>query len=150
MDRKTLNKTAVSTTLHCLTGCGTGEILGLVIGEVLGLGVGITIILAVGLAFVFGYALTTLPLSRAGLSWRAAFRIALAVDTLSIAVMEIVDNAAMLLVPGALNTGLANPLFWISLAFALVAAFFAALPVNRYLLTKGKGHALIHKYHDRH
>ncbi len=138
---------ALSATLHCLTGCAIGEVLGLVIGEALGLGTTPTIALAVGLAFLFGYSLTSLPLLRAGLSLRATMKIALAVDTLSIATMEIVDNAIMAIVPGAMGGGLANPTFWLSLAFALFIAFWAAYPVNRYLLKKGKGHALMHDYH---
>jgi len=133
---------AVSATLHCLTGCALGEITGLVIGTLLGLSVGWTIFLAVALAFVFGFSLSTIPLLRAGLGFGAALSIVAAADTLSIAVMEVVDNLVMLAVPGAMDAGLVNPVFWLAMPLALTAAFFAALPVNRYLLSRGRGHAL--------
>jgi hypothetical protein len=142
-----LNSMAASATLHCLTGCAIGEIIGLLIGTALGLSAGVTIALAVGLAFLFGYALSTLPLLQAGLGFFAALSVVFAADTLSIATMEVVDNAVMALIPGAMNSGLVNPLFWVSMMVALAAAFAAAYPVNRYLLTKGKGHALVHQYH---
>lgn len=142
-----LNSMAASATLHCLTGCAIGEILGLLIGTALGLSTGVTIALAVGLAFLFGYALSTLPLLKAGLGFFAALSVVFAADTLSIATMEVVDNAVMAFIPGAMNAGLVNPLFWLSMMVALAAAFAAAFPVNRYLLTKGKGHALVHQYH---
>ncbi|MSW71827.1 MAG: DUF4396 domain-containing protein [Actinobacteria bacterium] len=138
---------ALSATLHCLTGCAIGEILGLMIGTALGLGTWTTIALAVSLAFLFGYALSTLPLLRAGLGVGAALSIVLAADTLSIATMELVDNSVMALVPGAMEAGLVNPVFWLSMMLALTVAFFAAWPVNRYLLARGKGHALTHDYH---
>lgn len=141
------NAMAVAATLHCLTGCAIGEILGLVIGTAAGLGNLATIVIALGLAFVFGYALSTLPLLRAGLGVGAALGIVLAADTLSIATMELVDNLVVLLVPGAMDAGLVNPLFWLSMMLALTVAFFAAWPVNRYLLARGKGHALTHGYH---
>ncbi len=147
--RRELNRTAASATLHCLTGCAIGEILGLVIGTAAGLGNPRTIVLAVALAFVFGYALSTLPLLRAGLAVGTTLRLVLAADTLSIATMEIVDNAVMAAIPGAMEAGLLNPAFWIAMMIALTAAFFAAYPVNRYLLQRGKGHALIHAHHRR-
>jgi len=141
------NAMALSATLHCLTGCAIGEILGLMIGTALGLGTWSTIAIAVSLAFLFGYALSTLPLLRAGLGVGAALGIVLAADTLSIATMELVDNSVMALVPGAMEAGLVNPVFWLSMMLALTVAFFAAWPVNRYLLARGKGHALTHDYH---
>lgn len=133
---------AVSATLHCLTGCAIGEVLGLIIGTILGLSTGATIILAIGLAFVFGFSLSTLPLLKTKISFIAAFSIVAAADTLSIATMELVDNIVMLLIPGAMNARLIDPLFWVSMPIALTAAFFAALPVNKYLLERNKGHAL--------
>ena len=141
------NAMAVSATLHCLTGCAIGEILGLMIGTALGLSTLATIATAVGLAFLFGYALSTLPLLRAGLGAGAALSVVLAADTLSIATMELVDNSVMALVPGAMDAGLVNPVFWMSMMVALTAAFFAAWPVNRWLLARGKGHALTHGFH---
>lgn len=141
------NAMAASATLHCLTGCAIGEILGLMIGTAIGLSSGATIALAVGLAFLFGYALSTVPLIRAGLGFGAALSVVFAADTLSIAVMEIVDNAVMALIPGAMDSGLVNPIFWIGMMIALTAAFLAAFPVNRYLIDKGKGHALTHQFH---
>ena len=142
-----LNAMAISATLHCLTGCAIGEILGLMIGTALGLGNVATIALAVGLAFLFGYALSTLPLLSAGLGVGAALSVVLAADTLSIATMEVVDNFVMAVVPGAMDAGLVNPVFWLSMALALTVAFFAAWPVNRVLIARGKGHALTHEYH---
>ncbi len=141
------NAMAVSATLHCLTGCAIGEILGLVIGTALGLGNLATIAIAVALAFLFGYTLSTLPLLRAGLGVGAALTVVLAADTLSIATMEVVDNLVMAAIPGAMEAGLVNPVFWLSMMLALTVAFFAAWPVNRYLLARGKGHALTHEYH---
>jgi hypothetical protein len=140
------NAMAVSATLHCLTGCAIGEIAGLMIGTALGLTDAVTVVLSVSLAFLFGYALSTLPLLQAGLPVAAALSVVLAADTLSIATMEVVDNAVMLVVPGAMGSGLVNPTFWLAMALALTAAFIAAYPVNRYLLTRGKGHALTHQY----
>jgi hypothetical protein len=139
---------AISATLHCLSGCAIGEVLGLVIGTAFGWNSLSTTVLAVILAFVFGFSLSALPLIRGGLSFREALSVVAAADTLSVTTMEIVDNAVMLLIPGALHAGLADPLFWISMALSLVAAFFAAFPVNRYLLTRGKGHALLMQHHD--
>lgn len=139
-----LTRVALSATLHCLTGCAIGEVLGMIIGTALGFSDLGTIALAVALAFLFGYALTSLPLLRAGFALGAVIPIALASDTLSIAVMEIVDNGIMLLVPGAMDAGLDNVLFWGALSFALVIAGAVALPVNRWLIARGKGHAVVH------
>ena len=138
---------ALSATLHCLTGCAIGEIAGLVIGTALGLGNGWTLVLAVALAFLFGYTLSTLPLLRAGLGLGAALTVVLAADTLSIATMEVVDNAVMALVPGAMDAGLVNTVFWLAMMLALGVAFLAAYPVNVALLRRGKGHALTHGFH---
>lgn len=141
---------AASATLHCLTGCAIGEITGLIIGELLGFTVVQTIVLAVSLAFLFGYALSTLPLLRAKVPVAKALTVVLAADTLSIATMELVDNAVMAAVPGAMEAGLVNPIFWLAMMLALAIAFAAAFPVNRYLLQKGKGHALVHQFHNHH
>ncbi len=138
---------AANATLHCLTGCAIGEIAGLMIGTAIGLSAGTTVALAVGLAFLFGYALSTLPLLKGGLGFGAALRLVFAADTLSIAVMEIVDNLVMALIPGAMDSGLVNPVFWIGMIVALSAAFLVAFPVNRYLIDRGKGHALTHEFH---
>jgi hypothetical protein len=146
-DGATLTRLAVSATLHCLTGCAIGEILGMVIGTALGWSDVPTIALAVALAFVFGYAFTIGPVMRSGLSLRAAIPVALAADTVSITVMEVVDNAVMLLVPGAMDAGLTSLLFWGSLAVALAVAFVVTVPVNRWLIGRGKGHAVVHEYH---
>ena len=145
-----LNRLALSATLRCLTGCGIGEVLGMVLGTALGLGNAATIALAVALAFAFGYALTLLPLLRAGLGLGTALGLALAADTASIAVMEVVDNAVMLAVPGAMEAGLADPLFWGSLAVSLLVAAVAAFPVNRWLIARGRGHAVVHAHHGQH
>ena len=142
-----LNRLATSATLHCLTGCGIGEVLGLVLGTALGWGNGATMALAIALAFVFGYALTMLPLLRAGLAAGAAAGLALASDTASITIMEIVDNAIMFAIPGAMDAGLGDPLFWGSLALALLIAGAAAFPVNRWLIARGRGHAVVHRHH---
>jgi hypothetical protein len=142
------NAMALSATLHCLTGCAIGEIVGLIIGTALGLSNVATIAIAVALAFLFGYSLSTLPLLKAGLAVGTALSVVLAADTLSILTMEIVDNVVMAVIPGAMNAGLVNPIFWIGMMIALTAAFVAAFPVNRYLLNKGKGHALTHEYHN--
>ncbi len=140
------NSMAANATLHCLTGCAIGEIAGLMIGTALGLSTTVTIALAIGLAFLFGYALSTLPLISAGLGFFAALSVVFAADTLSIAVMEIVDNLVMAAIPGAMDAGLVNPVFWIGMMIALTAAFIAAFPVNRHLIDKGKGHALTHQF----
>jgi hypothetical protein len=142
-----LTRQAVSATAHCLTGCAIGEVLGVVIGTALGWGNASTIVLAIVLAFVFGYSLTIAPVLKAGLGLSAALGVALAADTLSITVMEIVDNAVLLLIPGAMDAGLASPLFWGSLAVALLIAFVVTVPVNRALIARGRGHAVAHRYH---
>ena len=142
---RALNAVALSATLHCLTGCAIGEVLGMVIGTALGFSEWGTVALAVALAFVFGYGLTSLPLLRAGLTLGAVVPIALASDTLSIATMELVDNGVMLAVPGAMESGLDSTLFWGSLSFALVVAGAVAVPVNRWLIARGKGHAVVHQ-----
>jgi uncharacterized protein DUF4396 len=145
-----LNRTAAAATLHCLTGCAIGEVLGMVIGTAIGLGNAATIALAVLLAFVFGYSLTMLPLLRAGLALGIALPLAFASDSFSIAVMELVDNAIMLGVPGAMDATLSSPLFWGALAFSLAVAYVFAFPLNRYLIARGQGHAVVHAYHDPH
>jgi hypothetical protein len=142
-----LNRTAAAATLHCLTGCAIGEVLGMVIGTAIGLGNAATIALAVLLAFVFGYSLTMLPLLRAGLALGVALPLAFASDSFSIAVMELVDNAIMLGVPGAMDATLSSPLFWGALAFSLAVAYVFAFPLNRYLIARGQGHAVVHAYH---
>ena len=142
-----LNRVAFSATLHCLTGCAIGEVLGMVIGTALGWGNWPTVAISVVLAFAFGYSLTMLPLLRAGLAFAAAAPLALASDTLSIAVMEIVDNAVILLVPGAMEAGLGTWLFWVTLAFSLAIAFVVTVPVNRWMIGRGKGHAVVHQHH---
>jgi hypothetical protein len=138
---------AAQATLHCLTGCAIGEVLGMVIGTSIGLSDAATVVLAVVLAFVFGYALTMRGVLRAGLPFRAALRVALAADTVSIAVMEVVDNAVMLSVPGAMEAGISSAVFWLSLAAALAVAFVVTLPVNRWMISRGKGHAVVHDHH---
>jgi hypothetical protein len=138
---------AAQATLHCLTGCAIGEVLGVVIGTALGWSTAATVALAVALAFVFGYALTMRGVLRAGLTFRAALKVALAADTVSIAVMELVDNAVLVGVPGAMEAGLSSALFWLSLAGALAVAFVVTLPLNRWLMGRGLGHAVVHAYH---
>jgi Domain of unknown function (DUF4396) len=140
-----LTGVAISATLHCLTGCAIGEVAGVAIGTALGWSDVATILLAIALAFLFGYSLTSLPLLRAGFAVAAVIPIALATDTVSIAVMEIVDNAILLIIPGAMDAGLGDVLFWGSLSFALFLAGMAALPVNRWLIARGKGHAVVHE-----
>ena len=142
---RALTQVALSATLHCLTGCAIGEVLGMLIGTAAGFSNLATIVLSVVLAFVFGYGLTSLPLLRAGLALSAVIPIALASDTLSIATMEIVDNTIIVAVPGAMNAGLGQLLFWGSLAFSLAVAGAFALPVNRWLIARGKGHAVVHE-----
>jgi hypothetical protein len=144
---QSLNELAFSATVHCLTGCAIGEVLGMVIGTALGWGNAATIVLAVLLAFLFGYALTMIPLLRSGLALGAAMGLAFASDTVSITIMEIVDNAIMLIIPGAMEAGLDSLLFWGSLVVALVIAGIAAFPVNRWLISRGRGHAVVHGYH---
>ena len=142
---RALTAVALSATLHCLTGCALGEIAGMVLGTALGLSNLATIVLSIALAFAFGYGLTSLPLLRAGLALAAVVPIALASDTLSIATMEVVDNAIVATVPGAMDAGLGDVLFWGSLSFALAVAGAVALPVNRWLLARGKGHTAVHR-----
>ena len=142
---RALDAVAFSATLHCLTGCAIGEVLGMIIGTALGFSDLATIALAVTLAFFFGYTLTSLPLLRAGLTLGAVVPIALATDTFSITVMEIVDNGIMLAVPGAMESGVGDVLFWGALSVALVVAGVIAFPVNRWLITRGKGHAVLHE-----
>ena len=143
-----LNRVAFSATAHCLTGCAIGEVLGMVIGTALGWSNIATIALAVALAFFFGYSLTMLPLLRSGMALAAVLPLAFASDTLSITVMEIVDNLIMLAVPGAMEAGPTSLLFWVSLAFALLVAGVVAFPVNRWLIARGKGHAVVHQHHE--
>jgi hypothetical protein len=142
-----MNRVALQATLHCLAGCAIGEILGMVIATALGWGNVATIAISVALAFLFGYSLTLRPVLRAGVPFRRAARLALASDTLSIATMELVDNGFVLLVPGALAAGLGDGLFWWSLLASLGIAFAAAFPVNRWLIGRGKGHAVLHEVH---
>jgi Domain of unknown function (DUF4396) len=142
---RALDTVAASATLHCLTGCAIGEVAGVAIGTALGWSDIATIALAIGLAFVFGYSLTSLPLLRAGLAFATVVPIALASDTLSIAVMEFVDNAILLIIPGAMEAGLDTLLFWGSLSAALAVAGLCAFPVNRWLIARGKGHAAVHE-----
>jgi hypothetical protein len=151
MDEKTsFNRLAFSATAHCLTGCAIGEVLGLVIASALGWGNAASIVLAVVLAFFFGYSLTMVPLLRSGIALTSALPVAFAADTLSITVMEIVDNLIILIIPGAMEAGPLTFLFWGSLAIALAVAFVAAFPLNRYLIARGRGHAVVHHYHGHH
>ena len=142
-----LNQLAAQATTHCLTGCAIGEVLGLVVSTQLGWSNAASIALSIVLAYVFGFALTIRPLLASGLAFAAALGIALAADGLSITVMEIVDNATVLLVPGAMDAGLTDLLFWGSLAVSLILAWFAAFPVNRWLIARGQGHALAMSHH---
>lgn len=148
MKNTELNQVALSATLHCLTGCAIGEVIGLIIGSIFGLHGVVTIILAIGLAFIFGYSLSLIPLLKSGMALKTALGLVLAVDTLSIATMELADNLVMVVIPGALNATLVSPLFWLSMSLALMAAFIAAYPVNKYLITKNKGHALVMEHHN--
>ena len=138
---------AATATLHCLTGCAIGEVLGMVIGTATGMGNTATVVLSIALAFVFGYALTMRGVLASGVALRQALQIALAADTVSIAVMEIVDNGVILAVPGAMDAGLADALFWGTLAFSLVVAFVVTTPVNRWMISRGRGHAVVHAQH---
>jgi hypothetical protein len=144
---QSLNRLAFSATIHCLTGCAIGEVLGMVIGTALGWGNGETIVLSIALAFLFGYSLTMLPLLRGGVALAAAIPVAFAADTISITIMEVVDNAIILVIPGAMEAGVTDLLFWGSLAFSLLVAGAAAYPANRYLIARGRGHAVVHAYH---
>jgi hypothetical protein len=141
---------AITATRHCLTGCAIGEITGMVLSTWWGWGNSAAIALSVALAFVFGYALTYLGVRRMGADSTTAFQAALASDTVSILTMEVVDNVFLLLVPGAMNAGLGSALFWTSLAVSLAVAFVAAVPVNRWLIERGKGHAVVHRFHEEH
>jgi hypothetical protein len=145
--RASLNELALRATTHCLTGCAIGEVLGMALGTALRWSNRATIVVSVILAFFFGYALTLQPLLRARLAVGSAFRLALASDTLSIATMEIVDNAFMLLVPGAMDASVTSPLFWASLTASLILAGIVAFPVNRWLIARGRGHAVVHRFH---
>ncbi len=145
-----MNRLALSATVHCLTGCSIGEVLGMVIGTAAGLGNWTTVLLSVILAFIFGYSLTLLPLLRAKVGLKTALGLALAADTLSIVIMEIVDNGIMLVIPGAMDAGLAEPLFWGSLLLSLIVAGFAAYPANRWLIRRGAGHLRVMQYHSLH
>ena len=144
---QSLNHLAFSATVHCLTGCAIGEVLGMVIGTALDWGNTETIVLSIALAFLFGYSLTMLPLLRGGVALAAAIPVAFAADTISITIMEIVDNAIILVMPGAMEAGLTDLLFWGSLAGSLLVAGLAAFPANRYLIARGRGHAVVHAYH---
>jgi Domain of unknown function (DUF4396) len=144
-----LNRLALAATVHCLTGCAIGEVLGMVIGTALDWGNSGTIVLSIVLAFVFGYSLTMRPLLASGLATGTVLRLAFASDTLSITIMEIVDTGLMLVIPGAMNAGLDTALFWGSLALSLVIAGAAAFPANRWLIARGRGHAVIHRYHGQ-
>lgn len=139
---------AVAATLHCLTGCAIGEVLGMVIGTATGLHNAATVVLSIVLAFIFGYGLTMRGVMRAGVGLRQALTVALAADTVSIAVMELLDNAVIVAVPGAMNAGLTTLLFWGSLAFSLIVAFLVTTPVNRWMISRDKGHAVVHAYHS--
>jgi hypothetical protein len=145
--QQSLNRVAFSATVHCLTGCAIGEVLGMSIGTALGFSDLGTIVLAIALAFFFGYTLTSLPLLRSGMALGAVVPIALASDTISITIMEIVDNAIILLIPGAMDAGLADIGFYLALAAALLIAGVAAFPANRWLISRGKGHAVVHERH---
>lgn len=140
------DRTALSATLHCLTGCANGEMIGPMIGTAAGLSNGVTIVLAVALAFVFGFGLSSLPLVTSGMALGTALSLVLAADTLSIATMEVVDNLVMAVIPGAMDAGLVNPVFWVGMAISLAVAFAAAYPVNRHLMSRGRGHALTHEH----
>lgn len=147
-----LTKTAIQATLHCLTGCAIGEILGMVIGTALGLHDAASVILSIALAFLFGYALSMVSLRKANLGFKNTFKTALASDTVSITSMEIVDNLIIIIIPGALAAGLSTGLFWGSLAISLVVAFIVTVPVNKWLIARGLGHAKAHQHmhHDHH
>ncbi|HSX35272.1 MAG TPA: DUF4396 domain-containing protein [Candidatus Saccharimonadales bacterium] len=145
-----LTKTAASATLHCLTGCAIGEVVGMVVTTAFSVAAAPSVAVSIILAFAFGYTLSMLPLRKAGLSWRRAFGLALAADTASIAAMELTDNAFVLAVPGAIHAGLSTFLFWWSLLISLAVAFAVAFPLNRWLISRGKGHAVVHEFHNGH
>jgi hypothetical protein len=143
-----LNRLALSATVHCLSGCATGEVLGMVLGTAFGWSNAATVVVSIALAFLFGYGFTSFPLLRAGMALSAVIPLALASDTISIAIMEVVDNAIILLIPGAMDAGLGDIGFWASLAVALLIAGAAAYPANRWLISRGKGHAVVHQHHQ--
>jgi hypothetical protein len=145
-----LNKVAASATLHCLIGCAIGEVSGMVISTALGWSAIPSIVLSIGLAFVFGYSLSMRSVLKNGFTFKKALAVAFAADTISIAVMELTDNVFLIIVPSALNSGLDTALFWISLTVSLLIAFATAFPVNRYLIRRGKGHAVLHEFHSHH
>ena len=144
---QSLNRLAFSATVHCLTGCAIGEVLGMVIGTALGWSTVPVVVLSVALAFLFGYALTMRPVLRAGVPFKTAVGVAFAADTVSIAVMELVDNAFIVAIPGAMDAGLTSALFWGALAASLAIAFVVTVPVNKWTISRGRGHAVVHKYH---
>lgn len=148
--RRSLNRVAYSATVHCLTGCSIGEILGMVIGSAMDLSNSVTIALSVILAFLFGYSLTMMPLLRGGIAFGPAMKLAFAADTLSIALMEIIDNGVMFVIPGAMEAGVTGPLFWGSLVTSLILAGIAAFPLVRWLISRGRGHAVVQKHHGSH
>jgi hypothetical protein len=149
-ESQSLTQLAMTATAHCLIGCGIGEVLGMAIATALGWGNAASVALAVLLAFVFGYAFTLFPLVKSGMAFTTAASLAFASDTVSVATMEVADNAVMLLIPGAMDAGLTDPLFWGSLAASLAVAFVAAVPVNRWLIARGRGHAVVHAHHQHH
>lgn len=144
---ESINKVAASATLHCLTGCAIGEVLGMIVSTALGWSTIPSIVISIGLAFLFGYTLSILPVLRHGINFKKALTLVLAADSLSILTMELADNGFILVVPGAINAGLDTVLFWVSLVVSLAVAFVFAFPVNRYLIERGKGHALMHEMH---
>jgi hypothetical protein len=150
MTSRELTRAAVSATLHCLTGCALGEVLGMVLTTALGWGNAANIVVSIALAFVFGYTLAMRPVLAAGVPFRRALGIALASDTVSITSMELMDNLGLIAIPGAIDAGLGDWLFWASLAGTLAIAFVITVPVNRWLIARGKGHALVHQYHHAH
>jgi hypothetical protein len=150
MSTQSLNRLALSATVHCLTGCAIGEVLGMVIGTAFGWSDAATIAISIVLAFFFGYTFTSWPLLRSGMALSAVIPLALASDTISIAIMELVDNTIIVLIPGAIDASLSDILFWASLALALLVAGMAAYPANRWLLARGKGHAVVHQHHHAH
>ncbi|TAJ10972.1 MAG: DUF4396 domain-containing protein [Nitrospirae bacterium] len=149
-ESQSLTRQAITATAHCLIGCGIGEVLGLVIATALDWGNGASIALAVLLAFGFGYAFTLVPLMKSGMTFATAAALAFAADTVSVATMEVADNVTMLVIPGAMDAGLTDPLFWASLVASLAVAFVAAVPVNRWLIERGLGHAVVHAHHQHH
>jgi hypothetical protein len=144
---ESLTRQAVSATLHCLTGCAIGEVLGMVLTTALGWGNAANIVVSIVLAFAFGYSLAIRPVLRAGVPFRQAVSVALAADTVSITVMELIDNATIVVIPGAIDAGLGDVLFWGSLVASLAIAFVITVPVNRWMIARGRGHAVVHQYH---